>query len=126
MKARLLLAGALAVSGCVEVEDRSTDFEYLHAAIIEPTCATVGCHSRQSQQSPPNTLGLDLSTPTRACAALRDRNDQPPGDVLILYLEGNRNDMVEPIYDQMPPDVPLPSADIELIRAWLDAGAPCE
>ena len=119
-------ACAIALAGCVEAEERSTDFEYLHAAIIEPSCATVGCHSRQTHAGPPNREpeGLDMSTPTRGCFALADTLPT----TLIALLNGEFDDMVEPIseYRQMPPDVALPAADIELIERWIDEGSPCE
>jgi hypothetical protein len=115
-------ACALALAGCVEAEERSTDFEYLHAAIIEPMCATVGCHSRQTQQSPPNREAFDLSTPTRACFFL---NDVPPGNLIDL-LEGDFNDTTGDEYRQMPPDVPLPAADVELMVRWINEGASCD
>lgn len=124
-------ACALALAGCVEAEERSTDFEYVHAAIIEPMCATVGCHSRQSAVTPPEAdltvfSEIDLSTPTRACGILA--NEWGPGVVLDL-LEGDYDDPSvgdNPILTQMPPDVPLPAADIEIVRAWITGANPCE
>lgn len=68
---RLLLLGAvLALGACADPEDRSTDFNYLHATIIEPSCATSGCHSAQTQNGGPLVSRVDLSSPHRACCSL--------------------------------------------------------
>lgn len=128
----LLPVAALgALAGCVEPEERSTYWPALHATIIEPSCATAGCHSAVAAQS-----GLDLSTPNTAYTMLVGRicgePDVPgqapgnfvfPGDpsrsVLIHQLRGNYR-------DRMPPDRPLPDAEITLIERWIEEGAPCD
>jgi len=118
----LLISGVLALTACVDVEDRSTDFNYLHAAIVEPSCATIGCHSAATQSSPTST-GIDLSSTQSACTALRDDQGEP---TVMQLLRGEYDDLTEPVYHQMPIDRPLPGADIDLIQAWFDAGAACD
>jgi hypothetical protein len=134
----LLISGALVLGACIENEDRSTDFEYLHAAIIEPSCATIGCHSAATEQGPPGYL-VNLSTPSDACCSLTGSNcddtdahygnwtgltDGVPD--LILLLRGTYYEPGTEDYPRMPVDRPLPEADIELLQRWLAGGAQCE
>ena len=148
MRTPLLFAGALAVAGCVEAEERSTNWNYLHAAIIEPSCATIGCHSEATQAAGPTFLAVDLSTPEVAYETITGvacgSGDTPgvladlvPTDGgmdygLMLLLEGrpfpDRDEFpgAEVELTRMPPDTPLPPANLALIRRWLEAGAPCE
>jgi hypothetical protein len=102
------------MTGCVEVEDRSTDWNYLHAAIIEPSCATAGCHSAWTQ-----VFDMDLSTPEHACDALTMQRDVR-SMVTLINGEGAGD------WPLMPPDGPLPPADIELLERWVTDGASCE
>ena len=51
--------------------------------------------------------------------ALIDRQYVIPGDdssTLLLLLDGNER-------TRMPPDAPLPAADIDLVRLWIEQGA---
>ncbi|MEZ4368751.1 MAG: hypothetical protein R2939_21110 [Kofleriaceae bacterium] len=69
MRHLLLLAGtAAAIAGCDGPDDRPTTWAYLHATIIEPGCATAGCHSRLSNQG-----GLNLASAKTAHAQLTGR-----------------------------------------------------
>ena len=52
----LVIAAALAVAGCAGADDRPSDWDYIHAAIIVPSCATAGCHG-----NPLALAGLDFS-----------------------------------------------------------------
>ncbi len=122
---RPLLLGALALAaalaGCVEAEERSRDFAYLHATIFEPSCATSNCHSAMTKQA-----GYDFSTVDVACMALLDSGYVVPGEpnadqTLIDLLRGNTM-FAEP----MPLDGPLPPAQIALIAQWIKEGASCE
>jgi hypothetical protein len=132
MRTLLFCACAIALAGCVEAEERSTDLEYVHAAIIEPNCATIGCHSRATAATPPDVdppeaySPIDLSTPSRACRILVNEWGPP---VVMALLDGVYSDPSEdpnPVYAQMPLDIPLPAADIEVVRAWITGTDPCE
>lgn len=94
--------------------ERPATWAYLHPAIIAPSCATSSCHSERVE-----TAGVDLSDADRAYADLIARRFVVPGDpasALLPLLEGDER-------GRMPPDAPLPAADIDLVRAWIEAGA---
>jgi hypothetical protein len=111
-------AGALllALTACgASVDDRPATWSYVHAAILQPSCATVGCHSDTSQMA-----GLSFEQAESSRNLLLAARHVVPGDPnspLVYQLEGIER-------RRMPPDVPLPAADIDLIRAWISAGAP--
>ncbi len=141
MRVPLLLA-TLGFAACAEPADRSTDWSYLHATIIEPYCATAGCHSSLSAQGGPAfATEVDLSDADDAYFDLTgiDCGSSAPlgnyvgldGTVvpLIQLLRGEPwefRDMNDPEYVQMPVDTPLAPAEIALIEQWIEAGAPCE
>lgn len=148
MRTLLLLAGALVMTGCVEAEERSTNWTYLHAAIIEPSCATIGCHSEATKAAGPTFQEVDLSTPEVAYLTITGvecgSGDTPDVLTVVLPSDDGIDDYGlmhillgrryadrfeaggEVELAQMPPDSPLPPANLALIRRWLDAGAPCE
>lgn len=95
--------------------ERPATWAYVHAAIIVPNCATSSCHSSLAE-----TAGLSLDDPDTAYEQLLERNFVLPGDpssALMSLLEGDER-------RRMPPDAPLPAADIDLIQIWIEDGAP--
>lgn len=108
-----LLAGAPACGGA---DDRPTRWSFISAAIVEPGCATVNCHSAVSARA-----GVDLHARAVGYYTLVNELYVLPGDpqesalLSLLNAQGTR---------RMPPDAPLPQADIDLISAWIAAGAP--
>ncbi|HTJ45083.1 MAG TPA: hypothetical protein VL463_23405 [Kofleriaceae bacterium] len=129
---RLLLCVAVAGLGaCDRGSDRPADWSYIHAAIIRPSCATASCHSYQRSAG-----GLDLSTSAGAYSVLTGHTcdgaalpgvadhayvdpDHPDDSQLMHLLLGDRTFV-------MPPDVPLPPVEVNLIRAWIYEGASCD
>lgn len=112
---RLLLALVLVPSCTADPADRPATWSYLHAAVIVPNCATSSCHSSLAE-----TAGLTLDDPDEAYEQLLARSFVVPGDpssTLMSLLAGDER-------RRMPPDAPLPAADIELVRLWIEAGAP--
>jgi hypothetical protein len=112
---RLALFAGLLVGCSAEPSDRPATWSYVHAAIIAPNCATSSCHSERT-----NTGGIALDDPDTAYRALLEHSYVVPGDpasTLMDLLEGDER-------TRMPPDAPLPQADIDLVRAWIEAGAP--
>lgn len=112
---RLILVSTCLVACTADPMDRPATWSYLHAAIIAPNCATSSCHSSLA-----TTAGVVLDERDDAYAALIDRQFVIPGDpasALVDLLEGNER-------RRMPPDAPLPAADIDLVRVWIESGAP--
>jgi hypothetical protein len=95
--------------------DRPTQWSYIHAAIIAPSCATSSCHSARTDVG-----GIALDDPDTSYDELIERAFVKPGDpasTLLQLLEGDER-------TRMPPDAPLPQADIDLVRRWIEEGAP--
>jgi hypothetical protein len=121
----------IALTGCETLDDRTSDWDAIHTAILRPSCATAACHSAITVQS-----GLDLSTRDSAYEALVRRpcgSDEPPADErgfnvdpghpetspLMAWLRGDGN-------ATMPPDGALPAIEIDAVERWILVGAPCE
>ena len=97
------------------VSDRPASLSYISAAILEPNCATSGCHSQLAA-----TEGVQLHSVEAARVFLLTGDlvvpGQPQRSRLMYLLEGEQT-------ERMPPDQPLPDADIELIERWILEGA---
>lgn len=102
-------------AGCMgDPSDRPATWDYVYATVIAPSCATSSCHSERAA-----TASVVLDDVSTAYRTLLDRGFVVPGDpasTLMALLEGAER-------DRMPPDAPLPAADIELVRAWIESGA---
>ena len=123
--------------GCQDASDRPARWSYVHAAIIQPACTTAGCHSKHAALG-----GLDLSDREGAYALLTGHicgeptRPQDPGrnyvtpyaaaySTLYYQLQGEDSDG-RPVRNVMPPDVPLPEVEVELVARWIDEGALCD
>ena len=108
----LVLLAALA--SCTDPNERDADWEFIHAAIIEPSCATASCHSSLSK-----TAGVDLEDVDQAYDFLLDERFVVPFDRnsnLLFLLNGVERPL-------MPPDGPLPKANVDLVLSWIEEGA---
>ena len=112
----LVVIAAAAVIGCGSVTDeRPAKWSFISAAITEPSCATVNCHSALAQRG-----GVDLHNRAAGWESLTGRGfvdkGMPDASAVIhlMHAEGSI---------RMPPDQPQPEADIVLIRNWIAAGA---
>ncbi len=117
--AAILLALA---GGCGSSPDeRPPKWSFISATIIEPSCATVNCHSAITHQG-----GVDLSARAIGYQTLVDgnylTNDGDPSTSNLINLLNAVGST------RMPPDNPLPEADIVLIENWISSattsGAP--
>lgn len=131
MRAPALLALAL-LAGCVEPEERAAPWRYVHAAVIEPSCATAGCHAKMTSQA-----GLDLSTPASAHALLTGMvcaDNPPPGSPpgnFVIPFEPERSRLMHLLRGddanlRMPPDAALPDGEIAIVERWILEGARCD
>ncbi|MEA2696482.1 MAG: hypothetical protein QOI66_753, partial [Myxococcales bacterium] len=140
------LSGALVLApGCGDaVDHRPAAWEYISPAIIQPNCATTSCHSRAAA-----VAGLDFSTPDHGYTSLTalwvwivdpngtpENGCRPYGDEfvcqrnhrpLVTAFDPAQSRLVHMLRAEgtarMPPDRPLPQADIALIEHWILNGA---
>lgn len=121
-----LLLGSLTSAACAE-DDREASFTYIQSAILAPQCATVGCHSTRADVF---AIRFDdyEATYSRMTGGECATGPGPgglvvPGDpdasLLMARLRG------EGVNLQMPPDRPMPKADIDLVAKWIAEGALC-
>jgi hypothetical protein len=116
------LATIAASAGCGGTKDtRPHEWSFISATIIEPSCSTVNCHSAITHQG-----GVDLSSSTVGYQMLV-RNDQ--GQTYFVYPYYPQYSSLITLLNavgsiRMPPDNPLPQADIQLISDWISDGAP--
>jgi len=113
----LAAVAALLVTGCGgTTDDRPPKWSFISATIVEPSCATVNCHSAVTQRA-----GIDLHARDIGYYTLLNGFYVIPHDVTgssLVYLMNASGSL------RMPPDNPLPAADILLIERWIEAGAP--
>jgi hypothetical protein len=114
----LVALAALALGCGSATDDRPATWSFISATIVEPSCATVNCHSAVAQRA-----GVDLHDRATGYHALVDRSFVYPGDQSVpgmsplLHLMNAQGSL------RMPPDGALPQADIDLIDKWIKAGA---
>lgn len=127
----MALTALIAVSGCTADADRPARWSYIHAAVIQPSCTTSGCHSRQTALAGVDLAGSEdayLILTGRICGAAPSELD-PPGNFVVPF-DVARSKLYHMLVgdntDQMPPDVALPRVEIELIARWIEAGAECD
>lgn len=121
----------LVVAACDSADQRSPSWAYVHTALLEPACATSGCHGGPTSQA-----GLDLSTADGAYAVLTGRvcgAPVTPGDPIGNFVRPGHPESSQLIYMLrgqgiaiMPPDVPLPDGEIVVIENWILQGATCD
>lgn len=128
-----LVGLGLLIGACGSADDnRPADWNYIAPAIIIPNCATSSCHSEAAAAA-----GLDMSTPAKAYRSLTklqvcvacDVKDEKSVNDRPLISPGNPaqsrtvNMMRARGAERMPPDRPLPEADIALVEEWIANGA---
>jgi hypothetical protein len=103
----------LLLAACGTAQDtRPETASYIVEAILLPYCARAGCHSASAQAK-----GIGFDTIPEAIHAM-----QP----LVVAGEPTRSRLVTILTDSsrpMPPDAPLPQADIDLVTRWVSDGA---
>jgi hypothetical protein len=112
-----------ALAACTTTDDRAANWATISTTIFEPSCGTAGCHSQLSQ-----VAGVILDSRDTGCRTLVTNPPDTygsfvtPGDPdhsQLMYLL--RGDEIR----RMPPDGPLPDADVALVAAWITNGAAC-
>jgi len=112
--------------GCGGAENRPARWSFIAPAIIEPSCATVSCHSAVAQRAGVvldsretayhtlTTRHFVVTCGADAAAACSDTAVATSEIVVLMRGQGSR---------RMPPDFALPEADIRLIEKWISNGA---
>ncbi len=149
LRSRRLLAGVplLLLAGCGSTDTRPAEWDFISPALFEPSCATSSCHSPAAAVS-----GLDFSSPDTGYKSLTalwsweviQPDAAAPGGVACsmvngtLVCEQQLRPLVTPFdpdgsrvinmlrardAPRMPPDRPLPEADIRLVERWVLNGA---
>lgn len=107
------------LAGCVLEDDRPARWSVISDAIIQPSCGTAACHSALAETADvvldSREAGYSALVYSSASAGPFVRPGDPDSPLLYLL----RGDEVT----RMPPDAPLPPADIALIEEWILAGA---
>jgi hypothetical protein len=139
------IAAAVSLSALVGcgAGDRPATWSYISPAIFQPNCATSSCHSQAAA-----VAGLDFSDPDRGYSSLtrlwvwvvNPRMDAGAcGTVngtpvceqqfrpLVIPYDPYESRLVNMLRarnaPRMPPDRPLPEADIRLVETWILNGA---
>ncbi len=106
-------------------DDRPATWSYVSTAILQPNCATANCHSALAQRA-----SVDLSTRAAGYHSLVDRNFVITPAALPSLTDDQRverSQVINLMHAQgnlrMPPDMPLPETDIQLVASWIRAGA---
>jgi len=105
---------AIVMIGCgTSPDSRPQTFEYITLEVLSPSCALVACHSTCTRVD-----GFAFDTLALSRASLRELvvPGNPDQSELYQVISGSR--------DVMPPDAPMSTEDIDLIRSWIQAGAP--
>jgi hypothetical protein len=122
----LSLAVLISAAACLgKPDDRPQTADYIIEAILVPQCGRAACHSAAARSHDlafdniPDSLDAMMSmgrrgSPMLAAPAPNGSRD-PNGSRLFTVL-------VDPSRP-MPPDTPLPKADIDLIYNWIKNGA---
>lgn len=122
----VLALSCAALGACADVADRPASWSYIHATIIEPNCTTSNCHTDISKAA-----GISFDDPDEAyetlagvpCGSGTAMNyvvaGAPEVSQLMFLLRGDEIVV-------MPPDVPLPDTEIEIIQRWIQGGAACD
>lgn len=116
---RKFLALALVLAACTE-EERPATLEVVTLTILAPNCGQVMCHSTTTRreelafdtvEAANESLVVDLGV-----LSAINRGEPLQNDLMFALLGDDK--------PQMPPDSPLHTEDIQLIRTWILAGAP--
>ncbi len=107
------------VAACgTEPDTRPETADYIIDAILVPYCGRGGCHSTATKAH-----NIAFDTIPNALAAMQTMQR---GEQMVIPGDPTRSRLVTVLSDSnrvMPPDVPLPQADIDLITRWVTDGA---
>src|SRR5579863_10248535 len=111
---------SIVVSGCNgTTDDRPASLSFISVSLMEPSSATVNCHSKITHQG-----GVDLSAREIGWETLVGMNGDGGAQTYYVYPGYPQYSPVVNLMNaegstRMPPDNPLPQADIQLIERWI-------
>ena len=108
MSKRLMFMALLSACGTTP-DARPVTLEVVTLEVLKPSCGQVQCHSTTTARS-----GYVFDTVDGARTTFQTQIS--PGD--LSYVLHDKTEF------QMPPDWPLEQQDIDLVDAWVSAGAP--
>jgi hypothetical protein len=123
--ALVALVGITGLGACGGADDRPQTLAYITQTILAPTCAAAECHSAFKRE-----VGDQFDTVDATRRSMVDHGLVTPGDPVSSLLIQSLTTGVPSILDpgggdvRMPLDAPIPDADVQLIAAWITAGAP--
>jgi hypothetical protein len=126
--AAVFAAGTLTVlasAGCGSTDERPATWSFISTAILEPSCATANCHSAIAQRA-----SVDLSDRAVGYKSLTSRHfviTRAAGPTMTDEERVVRSPVPQLMRAvgnlRMPPDMPLPEIDIQLVERWISLGA---
>ncbi len=122
----LLLGLVLTACGGSEPSDAPPSFTEIHERVLQPSCVFATCH--ESGPSPAGMLSLAANDAYAGLVEVRSsvvtaKVRVVPGDPSASYLMEKLTEAMPTAGDPMPPGAPLEDDRIELVRAWIEAGA---
>ncbi len=117
---RILVCVALLAACGTDTDLRPETADYIIEAILAPSCGRAACHSSETAAH-----NLAFDTIAAGMAALSSGSGKR-GQKLVVAGSPSQSEIVTILSDSngpMPPDSPLPEADIELITRWVADGA---
>ncbi|HEX8108098.1 MAG TPA: hypothetical protein VF516_10250 [Kofleriaceae bacterium] len=124
---QLVLIGALlgsAAGACGATDDRPRNLEYITQTILAPTCAAAECHSAFKREVGDEFDTVDATRRTIVNNGLVNPGN-PGSSVLYTSITIGAPSILSPGSTvRMPFDAPMPDADVALIAAWIQDGAP--
>jgi hypothetical protein len=117
---RLLACVALLAACGTDTDTRPETADYIIEAILAPSCGRAACHSSETAAH-----NLAFDTIAAGKAALIGGSGKR-GEKLVVAGSPDQSEIVTILSDTgkpMPPDSPLPDADIALITRWVTDGA---
>ena len=122
----MMVLGLLAACEASEPAGMPPTLDELHERVLQPSCVFATCHG--SGPSPAGELSLErdgahASLVDMPSSVVPDAILVIPGDPDASYMMQKLTATVPTAGESMPPDAPLEAERIELVRAWIEAGA---
>jgi len=101
-------------------EDRPLTIEYVTVTVLRPSCANAQCHSSYKYESEYRFDTVEHVQESLTNGVLVIPGDAEGSFLFTVLIRATQPDGSGP---RMPYDAPLPTADIALIKQWIDQGA---